>query len=288
MKLRGIKAKLVDVFADRKLSGNGLTIFWDFENLSSKDMQILTQEMRQFESVFVQRGAQSNSFKARIFTMEEELDFAGHPLIGLAAHLHEEYGSKKRHEWRIELKSKNIHLISNAKGRCYSAAMEQGAPEFIRVLKPSENHEVLSALNLNKNNVAKTPLEVISTGLPYLIVPVTNGIEHARIKSTDFESVLKQFGAKFAYVLDVNTFEGRTWDNEGKVEDIATGSAAGPAAAFLFKAELVSAHKPFQIKQGRMVGRPSTMDVFIKAGKYVIDNIIVSGDVYKVASISFE
>ncbi len=288
MKLKGLKAKLVDVFAERKLTGNGLTIFGDYAELSTKDMQTLTREMRQFESIFVQRARETNRFNARIFTMEEELDFAGHPLIGLAAHLHEEYGSQEKHEWIIELKSGNVPLISNAKSGYYSAAMEQGAPEFIRILNQAESQEALSALNLSEKNTANLPLEVISTGLPYLIVPVVNGIERARIKTTNFESFIKQFGARFAYVLDVNTLEGRTWDNEGKVEDIATGSAAGPAAAFLFKADLISANKPFQINQGRLVGRPSKIDVLIKATNNVIDNIIVSGDVYKVATIAFE
>ena len=143
MKLKGIKAKLVDVFAQSKLTGNGLTIFWDYTDLSSTDMQILTREMRQFESIFVQKGPGSNEFRARIFTMEEELDFAGHPLIGLAAHLHEEYGSKKRHEWKIQLKSKKVRLISHFKGCCYSATMDQGIPEFISTLKPRETHKIL-------------------------------------------------------------------------------------------------------------------------------------------------
>jgi trans-2,3-dihydro-3-hydroxyanthranilate isomerase len=287
MKLKGIKAKLVDVFAERKLTGNGLTIFWDYGDLSSKDIQILTQEMRQFESIFVQEGTESNRFKARIFTMEEELDFAGHPLIGLAAHLHEKYGTQERHAWKIELKSKTVRLVSHSKGDYYSAAMEQGPPEFIRVLNQSEKHEVLSALNMSNNFAADMPLEVISTGLPYLIVPLKNGLEQARIKTPKFESLLNQYGAKFVYVLDVNTFEGRTWDNEGKVEDIATGSAAGPAAAFLFKAKLVTGNKPFQISQGRMLGRPSKMEVLIKTKNNMIRDIIVSGDVHKVVSISF-
>ena len=90
MKFKKMKAKLVDVFAEGKLTGNGLTIFWNCNDLSSDDMRALTREMRQFESIFVLGEPEGNTVRARIFTMEEELDFAGHPLIGLAAHLHEE------------------------------------------------------------------------------------------------------------------------------------------------------------------------------------------------------
>ena len=80
-----MKCKLVDVFAKEKLSGNGLTVFYDYDDLDDHKMLSLTQEMRQFESIFV--SVNESSIRARIFTVEEELDFAGHPIIGLAAHL---------------------------------------------------------------------------------------------------------------------------------------------------------------------------------------------------------
>ncbi len=285
--LTGIKAKLVDVFAEKQLTGNGLTIFWKYPDLSSEDMLALTREMRQFESIFVQHIPDTCTAKARIFTMEEELAFAGHPLIGLAAHLHEEYGTNKQHEWEIELKYKRVSLVSRTKGSYYSVAMNQGVPEFLRELAPSENHKVLSALNLKDDDAADLPITVVSTGLPYLIVPVEKGIENAGIIHTGFESLIASYGAKFVYVLDINTFEGRSWDNEGKVEDITTGSAAGPAGAFLFKAGLVSANTPFHIRQGRYVDRPSKIEVRIEAAEGTIKNITVSGNVYKTASISF-
>ena len=77
----------VDVFSDKKFSGNGLTVFADAERLDKKFMQTLTQEMRQFESIFFYQ-TNSNVFRAFIFTMEEELDFAGHPVIGAATIMH--------------------------------------------------------------------------------------------------------------------------------------------------------------------------------------------------------
>jgi trans-2,3-dihydro-3-hydroxyanthranilate isomerase len=57
-------------------------------------------------------------------------------------------------------------------------------------------------------------------------------LDRARIVAGDFEEQLASVGAKFVYVFDPEHREGRTWDNAGAVEDVATGSAAGPAAAF--------------------------------------------------------
>ncbi len=71
-------------------------------------MLSLTQEMRQFESIFLTE--QDGKFRARIFTIEEELDFAGHPLIGLAAHLHESFGEKTHHQWQVQLNKKAVML----------------------------------------------------------------------------------------------------------------------------------------------------------------------------------
>ena len=45
--------------------------------------------------------------------------------------------------------------------------------------------------------------------------------------------MLHEVGADFVYVLDPDRPEGRTWDNSGLTEDVATGSAAGPTAAYL-------------------------------------------------------
>jgi len=53
-------------------------------------MQELTREMRQFESIFVLQKERSQTVRAWVFTMEEELDFAWPPILGAAAALHEE------------------------------------------------------------------------------------------------------------------------------------------------------------------------------------------------------
>jgi len=214
-----MKCKLVDVFAKKKLAGNGLTIFYDYDLLDKSKMLSLTQEMRQFESIFVQVNNLTSSVRAKIFTVEEELDFAGHPIIGLAAHLHEESGDLEPREWKIDLNKKSVQVRTKKTEQYFYASMAQGNPDFIRTLTANETKEMLFALNLNSEQLANYPLDVISTGLPYLIVPITSGIEHTHIRIKDFEDVLEKLDAKFVYVLDVLSFEGRTWDNKGAVED---------------------------------------------------------------------
>ena len=118
------------------------------------------------------------------------------------------------------------------------------------------------ALNLAPGQLHPAlPMQVASTGLPYLIVPVQRGLDRARISHPGFEGLLEASGAKFVYVLDPDRPEGRTWDNAGRVEDVATGSAAGPAAGYLLHHGVHPAGQPLLIHQGQFTGRPSTIEV---------------------------
>lgn len=282
-----MKCKLVDVFARQKLSGNGLTIFYDFDSLSDEMMLSLTREMRQFESIFVSKKTRDSAFRARIFTMQEELDFAGHPVIGLAAHLHDEYGERNAAEWEIELNLKTVKIRTEKTDNYYRASMDQGVAEHLKYLSAAEADEILAALNLKPENISTQPLEVVSTGLPYLIVPIKSGIENAKIMAPAFEVLLAKHGARFVYILDVIALEGRTWDHEGGIEDIATGSAAGPAAAFLCEHGLAHVNKTITLSQGRFLGRPSQIEVLVESTGNEVLRIWVSGEVSKVARICF-
>jgi PhzF family phenazine biosynthesis protein len=157
--------------------------------------------------------------------------------------------------------------------------MDQGICSFGNTLSPRESVPFLKALNLRSEHLLeKFPLQIASTGLPYLLVPVDRDLEAARIVRPDFEKQLARYGAKFVYVFDLKRKEGRTWDNDGRVEDIATGSAAGPAGAYLVAHGLASSGQTIKISQGRFVGRRSTLFVVAEKDKRGQIRVIVAGD----------
>ncbi len=85
----------VDVFSRRAFDGNGLVVVLDAAGLSSGLMQVVTREMRQFETVFVTGvDLAARAAVLRIFTVDEELEFAGHPVLGAAAVLHGQLGTR--------------------------------------------------------------------------------------------------------------------------------------------------------------------------------------------------
>jgi trans-2,3-dihydro-3-hydroxyanthranilate isomerase len=266
MKLRTLPFALVDVFAREPLNGNSLSIFLLDSAISTGAMQRITQELRQFETIFLERIGTGNRFTTRIFTMEEELAFAGHPIIGASAFLHEKlFPQLGEVQLEFATSERVISTISRVTDSVYIAEMDQGAASINVPIARERYEALLDALNLSVADlVPGLPLQVISTGLPYLIVPLQSNLERARIVHPQFETLLASVGAKFVYVLDVKNREGRTWDNDGRVEDIATGSAAGPAAVYLVARGVENAGAGFVLHQGRFVGRPSELQVEVR------------------------
>jgi PhzF family phenazine biosynthesis protein len=275
----------VDVFADGPLAGNGLAVFFTEEPLHAQLMQALTRELRQFESIFLSPATEPHSYFARVFTMEEELPFAGHPAIGAAAVLHERFG-QQAYECSLLLPAGAIAMTSRAGAQHYHVSMNQGAVTFGAEIAGHETAAWLDAFGLQpRHRDSRLPLCIASTGLPYLVIPVTSdGLAMARVADADLERRLATIGAKFAYVYDVGAREGRTWDNAGAVEDIATGSAAGPVGGLLVRHGLARTGEQIVLRQGRFVGRPSEMTVEVGDDGAVI----LSGAVVAVARGTFD
>ncbi len=116
-------------------------------------------------------------------------------------------------------------------GGGYSGWLDQGAPEFLGTF--DDGAQIAAAFNLAPHDLdGDLPMEVVSTGLRYLIVPVGPGaLARARI-SLDITELLHGIGAQFAVLLDESAVEVRHWNNDGILEDVATGSAAGTIGAY--------------------------------------------------------
>jgi PhzF family phenazine biosynthesis protein len=254
----------LDVFAERPLAGNGVAVFPDAHQLTPAAMQALTRELRQFESIFLLPGSDPQVQGARIFTLEEELPFAGHPLLGAAALLHHLQGPTTDAEWTLQLAARSVRLLTRRQERGFYAQMDQGVAEFAARLDPAQAQAIAEAFALSgAQQDRRYPASVVSTGLPYLILPVTaQGLAQARQQRT-LDAELATHGAAFVFLLDVDNREGRTWDPVGVIEDIATGSAAGPVAAYLVDQGLERRAEPFALQQGRFLNRPSRLDVCV-------------------------
>jgi trans-2,3-dihydro-3-hydroxyanthranilate isomerase len=252
----GLEFRHVDVFTGVPFTGNGLIVlFGNPSGVRAEALIALTIEMRQFELIKAEFQPETGRVPARIFTAEEELPFAGHPVIGAAVALHERHAAgEPARSWVFVIAGREIAVRSRRTAGYYEAEMNQGSPTLASPLGRPDAARFAGALGLSETDLHGLPMQVVSTGLPYLIVPVAQGLDRARIAVTDLEDRLASVGAKFVYVFDPDKREGRSWDNTGAVEDVATGSAAGPAAAFLAAHGLAAQdengpHQPGTIRQ---------------------------------------
>ena len=268
----------VDVFSERPYGGNSVPVFPDAGGLTADQMLSITQELRHFEAIFLEPTTEANTVQARVFDSFEELPFAGHPVLGAAATLHQASGAATAQTWQVELPGKVVRVITTRTPLGYYGLLDQGAPEFLGAVAGSE--EIPGAFNLEPRDLHDDlPLEVVSTGLRYLIVPVKPGaLERARIAS-DVSELLAGVRAQFAVLFDEAALEVRHWNNDGVIEDIATGSAAGTVGAYRLRHGLARGGEMFALNQGRFTGRPSTLRVQPEGTAEAIRTILVGGDV---------
>jgi trans-2,3-dihydro-3-hydroxyanthranilate isomerase len=268
----------VDVFSRTPFGGNSLPVFPDAGDLTAEQMLRITAELRHFEAIFLRPTARPDTVHARIFDLLEELPFAGHPIIGAAAVLHRGSGASGARDWKFQLSSRTVEITTEMTAGDYSGLLDQGAPQFLGSF--DDGAQVAAAFNLVPDDLdSDLPIEVVSTGLRYLIVPVRPGaLARARI-SQDITDMVRGAGAEFAVLLDESAVEVRHWNNDGIIEDVATGSAAGTIGAYRLRHGLVRGGDTFVLKQGQFTGRPSKLRVLPEGDPSNVATVKVGGDV---------
>src|SRR5213083_871051 len=157
----------LDVFTQTPLAGNPLAIFTDARGLNDAEMQALAREMNLSETTFIlPRDATTEGregTKVRIFTVAEELPFAGHPTLGTALHLYAlgfSPGSEQSAEISLDLKAGRIpvHFTANSEnagrnrvdGQVFGQ-MRQRDPEFGVTLS---REKVARVIGINVDEIA--------------------------------------------------------------------------------------------------------------------------------------
>jgi trans-2,3-dihydro-3-hydroxyanthranilate isomerase len=212
-------------------------------------------------------------YRNRIFTIEREIPFAGHPSLGTAVAVARWRGLEEVSFVQETHAGLQPIEVRQEAGR-WRAEMIQNAAEFGTEL---DLEAVMQAVGLNPAEAHQDLApQVVSTGLPTAIVPVSEPASLGR--------VAPDFGAIDAALADAEPRAGETpnvylvWaDPEaGQArarmfstgapggEDPATGSAAGPLGAYLAER---AGRKRLVIRQGEEMGRPSVLEVEMVDGR---------------------
>jgi trans-2,3-dihydro-3-hydroxyanthranilate isomerase len=267
-----------DVFSARPLEGNSLAVFLDGRGLTDPEMQAIAKEMNLSETTFIlprdpaierERGV-----RVRIFTVQEELPFAGHPTLGTAFARRGQSGAQ---QVVLELNVGRVPVsFEDSAGNPAFGEMTQIEPTF----GMQHEHEAIArATGLRVEDFDDSlPIETVSTGLPYTVTPLKSlaVMRNLQIDLKRGTEYLAQTGGRFFYFVTRETV-----DREARLharmlfyngEDPATGSAAGCTAAWMVAHGVAKPDERVLIEQGVEMKRPSR--IFVRASRS--DNRVVN------------
>ncbi|GJL62606.1 MAG: phenazine biosynthesis protein PhzF [Nitrospirales bacterium] len=291
-----------DVFTDVAFGGNPVAVFPQALDLSTREFQQIAREMNLSETVFVLPPSQSDAnFKLRIFTPTHEIPFAGHPVLGTCFVLGsqrvlaiEEPITRIHYECNIGVFPAELYVL---KGTIDRVVMSQPAPQFLEVVEKVEDQfDIAQALGLKNTSVnhSQFPIEVVSTGLPVLIVPIRSltAVKSIVPNHNAIIDICERFGTNgiMTYssmtVDDASTVHTRMFASPiGIDEDPATGSASGALGAYLVKNGVVEVGPTTEIiaEQGYEIDRPSRIIIQVFSDDDMIQSVKVGGQVVMVA-----
>jgi len=265
----------LDVFTDRPLTGNGLAVVHDADDVGDETMLAFARETRLSETTFVQASDDPIAdYRNRIWMTVGEIDFAGHPSLGTAIAVARERGLRQAsfvQQTRAGLQPVDVELGESV----HRASMLQEPAAFGPEVDPAR---VLSALGLSRGDAHPDLVpQVVSTGLAMLLVPVatTAALERVATHAATLRDLHGELGTTCAYVFSWLPGRDRAHarsfflDQVGVSEDPATGSAAGPLMAYLHAR---AGEERLTIEQGVAMGRPSRL--LCEAG----ERVRVAGD----------
>jgi len=299
---RRIQFYKADVFADEAFGGNPVAVVPNAQGLTDREFQKIAREMNLSETVFVVPPTDPAAIvKLRIFTPTQEIPFAGHPVIGTFFVLSllnrfplQEPVTRFIFECNIGLFPVELGVFN---GSVEQVIMSQPEPQFFETVDNLQDlYEISRALGLNKTNIVDThlPIEIVSTGLPVVIVPVRTltAVKSIQVDLTGTMEVCDRLGVNGMMVFTPITVE--DWAHVhtrmfaapiGIIEDPATGSASGALGAYLVKNGVVDVGPTTEImmEQGYEIDRPSRILVQVFSDDDKIQEIKVGGQAVMVA-----
>lgn len=277
----------IDVFTSEPLEGNQLAVFPDARGLSDAEMQAFAKEMNLAETTFVlPRDAateRDRGVRVRIFTVEEELPFAGHPTLGTAMVLR---GDKDTEEIALDLNVGRIPVRFSARDGLPFGTMTQRDPEFGQI---HAREDVARAAGLKLEQIAAdVPIQTVSTGNAFAMVPLNSlaTLQNLAPSWAAMHDYLKKTDAKFFYFVSREALNPEAKLQARMIfyngEDPATGSAAGPCIAWAVQHGVVASGQQILAEQGVEIKRRSRIFLSAERSGNKIVNVRVGGHAVEV------
>lgn len=289
----------LDVFTSTPFEGNQLAVFPSpAAGIETGRMQRIAREMAFSETTFVFPGTGPGDARMRIFTPATELPMAGHPTIGSAfalAHAGVIEAGKPEVVFELGVGPTPVAL-EWTDGRLTFAWMTQPLPAFGAAVAGREG--LAAAVGLEPPDLADLPIEPVSCGVPYLMVPLASraAVDRVEVDRRAAVSILRGAGAAdlpmYFFTTDRQAATGAEQIYSrmlapafGISEDPATGSACGPLGCYLLRHGIVGPEEARRLValQGAAMGRPSVIHISIDGDGRQISRVRVGGTAVLVA-----
>ncbi len=268
------RALLVDAFTDEPCAGNAAGVVPAADDLTDGQMQAIAAELGASETAFVRESDDADR-RIRYFTPTEEVDLCGHATIAAHAHLFAD-GAVDAGEHTLATNVGDLDIEVEDDGTVW---MTQNPPEIREVDVSYERVAAATGLAEEALRGASDdlPLAVSSTGLPFLVAPVTY-LSDLGDASPDFDELValsEAVDARGVYAFSFDTLDGdstlhgRAWvPSAGIKEDPVTGTASGATGAYLehygaFGGDIAD---EMAFEQGHFVDRPGRVRVRVQNG----------------------
>jgi len=284
---------LLDVFTHNALEGNQLAVVTDARGLSDAEMQALAKETNLSETTFIlpreTQVERERGVRVRIFTVAEDLEFAGHPTLGTAWHLHHQ---RAEDNVQLDLNVGKIPVTfsTGADGRLIGE-MRQRDPEFGEIFS-AETIARATCVPLEFMD-STLPIQTVSTGMPFTIVPLKSltAMRELHVDQKAAQAFARERGGKFFYFItrqtetEEATLHARMQFYNG--EDPATGSAAGCCTAWAVQHGVLASDQRGLIEQGLEIRRPSFIQICGRKTANGVIDVRVGGGVVEIARGEF-
>ena len=261
-----ITAFLVNSFSANNTGGNPAGVVLNADKLTDAEKLTIAKEIGYSETAFV--------------AQDHEVDFCGHATLAVFATLFEQ-GLLKPGYYTQRTKAGLLGVTIAEDGQ---VTMEQALPKY---LGNFAYDDLAGLLGLDETTLAETglPIDLITTGLPDIIVAVPNGYLD---KITINEVALREFCQQHN-VIGVHAFELCEEQSEltascrnfaplvGIPEESATGSASGALACYLSKHVFVQQENHFKFEQGRAMRCSSHISASVYSDEQGVSKVLVGG-----------
>ena len=287
---------LLDVFAEGYYSGNQLAVFRNAASLSASEMQHLSREVHFSETAFILSDEPGEGgYEVRVFTPSEEIPFSGHAVLGAAYVLQRELLTEPLTGLEMKLGTGSLTVsFTYQYGELDAVWVNHNRPEHGRRLEAAEAARVLGLSVDDIDN--RWPVEELSTGLPFVMVPLRSlsAVQRAAVVPEEYARLLSMSTARALYVFAHETYNP---DNDFNVrmfapdygipEDPATGAGAGCLAAYSMQYMRPDSQSlEFMVEQGHEIRRPSLLFARARRGPDHV-KVAVGGRVTMVAQGNF-